>query len=131
MKSICIKVSNSKTINYLLTKINQIQIDNVYFSLKKFKIYNNIIIHYKGNNTSLFLKKISDILSSLIIDLYEEEIVQKLLQSEYFYFNSLEQKQILENTIYDLYDEDETLNPEKMRYNLISNSFYMYLNVYS
>ena len=130
MKSICIKVSNSKTINYLLTKINQIQIDNVYFSLKKFKIYNNIIIHYKGNNTSLFLKKISDILSSLIIDLYEEEIVQKLLQSEYFYFNSLEQKQILENTIYDLYDEDETLNPEKIRYNLISNSFYMYLNVH-
>lgn len=128
MKSICIKVSNSKTINYLLTKINELKINDVYFSLKKFKIYDNIIIHYKGNNIPLFLKKISDILSSLVIDLYEEEIIQKLLQSEYFYFNDFEQKKILENTIYDLYDEDESLNSQEVKYNLISNSFYIYLS---
>ena len=127
MKSICIKVSNSKTINYLLTKINQIQIDNVYFSLKKFKIYNNIIIHYKGNNTSLFLKKISDILSSLIIDLYEEEIVQKLLQSEYFYFTSNEQKQIANITFEDLYNNEETIYSFEERYNLIYKSCLEYL----
>lgn len=128
MKSICVKVSNSKTINYLLTKINKLKINDVYFSLKKFKIYDNIIIHYKGNNTPLFLKKISDILSSLLVDLYEQEIVQKLLQSEYFYFNDFEQKRILENTIYDLYDEDESLNSQEIRYNLISSSFYNYLS---
>ena len=128
MKSICVKVSNSKTINYLLTKINKLKINDVYFSFKKFKIYDNIIIHYKGNNTPLFLKKISDILSSLLVDLYEQEIVQKLLQSEYFYFNDFEQKRILENTIYDLYDEDESLNSQEIRYNLISSSFYNYLS---
>ncbi len=46
MKSICIKMTNPKAIEYLLEKLNTTLHDNVYFSCKKFKIYNNVIIHY-------------------------------------------------------------------------------------
>ena len=56
MKSLCIKTNNKKVINYLLSNFEKIELDNVYFSCHKFNVYNNIFIHYKGDNIDLFVK---------------------------------------------------------------------------
>ena len=44
MKSICIKTNNSDLIQYLLNELNDLELEQVYFSCRKFKHYNNIII---------------------------------------------------------------------------------------
>ncbi len=43
MKSICIKTNNSDLIQYLLNELNDLELELVYFSCRKFKHYNNII----------------------------------------------------------------------------------------
>ena len=127
MKSICIKITNSKTQKYLLDKLNDFKIKDVYFSCKKFKIFQNIIIHYKGNETDLFIQTISELLSSLIMNLFEENIIRKLIQSEYFYFDNLEQVQICQNTFDDLYDEEEAIYSEISRFQILRDDFVEYL----
>ena len=75
MKSICIKTNNSDLIQYLLNELNDLELELVYFSCRKFKHYNNIIIHYKGLDNNLFLNKICSILSLLILDELEENVI--------------------------------------------------------
>lgn len=127
MKSICIKTTNQKTTKYLLEQLNDFELNEIYFSCKKFKIYENIIIHFKGKNEDLFLKQISKLLSSLIINLFEEIIIKNIIKSEYFYFDDLEQKQIVNTTIEDLYDDDEYIYSLDERFGIIYHSFYDYL----
>ncbi len=127
MKSICIKITNPKTTEYLLKKLNNIRLDEVCFSCKKFKIYENVIVHFKGSNEKLFFKKMSNILSLVIIDLYEENIIKKLINSEYFYFDKFEQNQISDITFEDLYDNEESLYSKKERINMLCKDFYEYL----
>ena len=126
MKSICIKITNKKTIEYLLEKLNNLTLDDVYFSCKKFKIYTNVIIHFKGKNEKLFFKIISKTLSVLVIDLFEEKLIDTLIKSEYFYFNIIEQKQIFNNTLDDLYNYEESIFTEKQRFTFIYHSFFQY-----
>lgn len=127
MKSICIKITNTKTAEYLLEKLYTFQLDEVYFSCKKFKIYQNIIIHFKGKNEKVFLKNISEMLSFLIIDLFEENIIKNLIKSEYFYFDKMEQCQIANITYEDLNNREESLYEFEKRIKLLKNSFYDYL----
>ena len=128
MKSICIKVTKQKTAEYLLEMLNNSNISDIVFSYRKFKVYQNIIIHYTGKNEKSFLKNISNILASLIIDLFENNIIKSLIKSEYFYFDKIEQSQILDITTEDLYDSEESLYSEKYRFNILSNNVYKYLN---
>ena len=78
MKSICIKTNHPETIEYLLEKLDNSNIEYLYFSCKKFRFYKNIIIHFTGKNEQLFLREISKLLSYLVIDLFEETIVNKI-----------------------------------------------------
>ena len=128
MKSICIKTNNQTAINYLLNEINNIEIDDVYYSCRKFKNYKNVIIHYKGKNLNIFNKEISFILSNLIVDVYEDEIINRLISSEYFYFDTLEKKQISELTIEDSYNLEETEMPRDESFNLLCNIFNEYIS---
>ena len=86
--------------------MEQIELKNVFFSCHKFKTFNNIFIHYKGEYLELFLSNISEILTSLIFENYDEDILKTLLYQEYFYFTDLEIKRILkilkENSIEDV-----------------------------
>ena len=50
MKSYCIKTDNEEIIEYLLNKISKLDIPNIYYCNKSFKIYENVILHYKDNN---------------------------------------------------------------------------------
>lgn len=127
MKSICIKMTNQNITKHLLEQLNEFKLDDVYFSCKKFKIYYNIIFHFKGKNENLFFEETSKILATFIIDLFEEKIIQNLIKSEYFYFDTNEQKQIANITFEDLYNNEESVYSFDRRYNLIYNSCLEYL----
>ncbi len=121
-KSICIKTNKSEDISYILEELAQLKLDNVYFSCKNFKHFTNIIIHYKGISTSLFLYFISKILTYLVLDLYENLIIKKLISLEYFYFSMPEQNEIF-NICIDNLNYEDSLD----RFESIQNSFFDYL----
>lgn len=97
MRSYCIKTNNENIINYLLNKIEKINFENIYYCDRKFKIYKNVCIHYVGTNIDGFINFVANLISDMIIDLYEEKIINRIISSNYFYFDEYEQKIILEN----------------------------------
>ena len=120
MKSLCIKTNNSKLLQYLLNELEHFELSNICFSLRKFKHYNNIIIHYNGVDNSTFLNKISYILTIMIIDELEETFLKDFLNQNYFYFDFNEKNEILE-LFFDISAEDFTNLFEK-KFNIISKS---------
>lgn len=94
MKTICIKTNNICAIDYLLNKLNTINIDGIKISSHLFNTYNNIFVHYKGNQIHLFMTEISNILSSLVIDIYEPLITKKIILRKSLYFDTIEQNQL-------------------------------------
>ena len=125
MKSICIKTNNSDLLDYLFNEFKLIDSDNVCFSCNEFKNYKNIIIHYNGPNVDNFINKISSILSYLVIDEFEEDILKNLILKNYFYFDALEKKKIL-NICYDISSEDFSSCFDK-KFTLLVNYFFDYL----
>ena len=120
-KSICIKTNKSQDISYILEELEHLDLDNLYFSCKKFKHYTNIIIHYKGIPISIFFYSISKILTYLVLDLYENLILEKLIDLDYFYFSPSEQDEILNICINNL-NYENSLD----RFQDIQNSFFDY-----
>lgn len=125
MKSLCIKTNNSDLIEYLLNELQHLELENICFSTQKFKHYENVIIHYKGDNNFIFLDKISSILSLLVIDELEEDFINKLLIQNYFYFDANERKDIL-NLCFDIMAEDFSNNFDN-KFKALYSSFYDYL----
>ena len=76
LKSLCIKTNNNRVINYLLDEFSNAKLNDLYISTSKFKLYNNFIIHYKGKELDTFYNITSNILSSLVINLYEETLLK-------------------------------------------------------
>lgn len=126
MKSLCIKTNNSNLLDYLLNELKSSDIKDVCFSLNQFKHYKNIIIHYKGNDNDYFLSKISSILTFLVIDELEEDLLKKILMQNYFYFDLSERNKILE-IYFDLISEDFADIFNK-KFDSLYNSFYLFLN---
>ena len=126
MKSICIKLSNEKSVQYLLEQFNKFEIKNIYFSCKKFKIYYNVIVHYNEKNISEFLKSLSTTLTFFIIDMYEKNIIDNLIKSEYFYFNISERNKIANITYEDLYNTEEAVYSPSERFDGIYKTIYNY-----
>lgn len=123
MKSLCIKTNNKKAINYLLDSLNKIDLKDVYFSCHKFSIYNNIFIHYKGTDENLFFSNISNILSFLILDIYEDNITKNILQKEYFYFDRFEQDIVLDK----FYENRlESIEDFEIKENILFEAFYSF-----
>ena len=105
MKSICIKTNDTHLLNYLLNEFDYIEIDKVCISTNQFKNYKNIIIHYTGNENSAFIHEVSCILSCFVIDEIEESILKRLILKNYFYFEALERKEILD-VCYDIFTDE-------------------------
>lgn len=126
MKSICIKTNNSNLLDYLLNELKNLDVDNVYFSCNKFKCYNNIIIHYKGTDIDLFLGKISSILSFLVIDELEEDLLKNLISQNYFYFNHSEKNTILQTCFDIIADNFSSFFEEKFK--VLYDNFFNYLS---
>lgn len=121
MKSLCIKTNNNKAINYLLDNLNKIDLKDVYFSCHKFNIYNNIFIHYKGTEENLFFSTIANILSFLVLDIYEDSITRNILQKEYFYFDKFEQSIILDKFYENRLESTEDF---EIKENILFEAFY-------
>ena len=124
MKTVCIKTNNSRAIDYLLKNLKELNLEDVYFSCHKFKVFNNVFIHYRGNNIEVFLSYICNILSSLVLDVFEDIILKKILTHEYFYFDSIEKKHILENVQEIILDSVDTSND---REDILFDTFYDFL----
>ncbi len=106
MKSFCIKNNNEIILNYLLTEIEKMDISNIYVSKNKFKNYKNIIVHYKGKQEEIFAMKLGKVLTDCVLKFYEINLVKRLINSDYFYFNEIEKRYILSNCKEILYDEN-------------------------
>lgn len=120
MKSLCVKTNNSQIIDYLLKNFEDINLENVYISIRNFKHFNNIIIHYTGTEYNKFYTCLSNIITKSIIDYYENNLIYENISLNYFYFNSYEKKQILENTILLLSD----VKIGNTRYDYINNEIF-------
>ena len=122
MKSLCIKTNNSDLINYLLNELKDINLKNVCFSENEFKIYKNVIVHYSGDDESLFLTKLASILSFLVIDELEEDLLKRLILQNYFYFDAVERTKILATCFDIMADDFFTLFDKKFK--LVYQIFY-------
>lgn len=105
MKSICIKTNDGNIVTYLLENIKKININNIFFSHYEFRVYDNIIIHYKGENIYNFYNSLSDIIVNTIVEFYEKNILNYLFNINYFYFSFEDKKIILDNCIDSLSNE--------------------------
>lgn len=107
MNSLCIKTNNDDILKYLKDEFTEFNMSDVYFSTNEFKLYKNIIIHYKGTNIEFFYNKLATILSYLVIDYFESDIIKNILHSNYFYFDNIEFFDILNLCYENLCDDNE------------------------
>lgn len=114
MKSFCIKTNNTEIKNYLLKNLACIDFEDIYYIDRKFKIYDNVIIHYVGKNECDFLNILSSIISDCILLFFEPILLKRSINFNYFYFDDFEKK-LIEETCYNyiISDEDETLKFRK------------------
>ncbi len=97
MKSFCVKTNNKLILEYLLEKLEKLEIADIQYSNKKFKIYFNVIIHYTGENVYLFYEVLSDILVNTVLKFYKEKMIKQIINFDYFYFDEYEKKIIIQN----------------------------------
>lgn len=109
MKSYCIKTANKKIIEYLLNKISKQDTPNIYYCNKSFKIYENVILHYKDNNIEQFKNLVAQLITEVIIKFYQEKILRRIINVNYFYFDEFERKIILENCDEFIKQEEEEI----------------------
>lgn len=128
MKSICIKTNNKILLNYLLNELNYIELNPIIISKKQFKHYNNIIIHYKGNDNSKFVHEISSVLSFLVIDEFEDNFIKNIISKDYFYFDKKEKTRIFELCI-DIFSDDYNYYFNN-KFDVLINDFESYLKTH-
>lgn len=109
MKSYCIKTDNKEIIEYLLNKISKLDTPNIYYCSKSFKIYENVILHYKDNNIDKFNNLVAQLITEVIIKFYQEKILRRIINVNYFYFDEFERKIILENCDECISQEEEEI----------------------
>ena len=125
MTSICIKTNNSKSINYLLNLLENSHIKNICYSCNKFKYYKNLIIHCSDISSKSFISNISEMLSFLVIENYEESILKRIIYINYFYFDNNERGTVLE-IAQNLLSENEMFSIDD-RQTILYDAFYKYL----
>lgn len=114
MKSFCIKTDNIKIRDYLLNSLASTDFENIYYINRKFKLYENVIVHYTGELECDFLNILSNIISDCIIVFFEPFLIKRCLNFNYFYFDNFEKKLIEENCYsYISSNEDDTLKFRK------------------
>ena len=96
LKSFCIKTNNTNIINHIAYELDDRNIKEISVTCRNFRKYKNVIIHYIGENPEKLYTLVSEIITNIIIDFFEERLITNFLNSEYFYFSSDERKEILE-----------------------------------
>lgn len=128
MSSLCIKTNNEDILTYLQKEFSAFNMLNVFYSKNEFKSYKNIIIHYTGIDNELFYTKLATILSYLVIDYFENDIIKNILISNYFYFDNSEFSKILDLCNENLCDDDEFSFAKRQM--LLFDAFYEYISAH-
>lgn len=115
MKSFCIKTNNNDILNYLLSRIHEVDFEDLIYSKNKFKIYENVIIHYQGEDNDKFLEFLVELITEVIIEFYEEKLIKQILNYNYFYFDEYERIKICNNCMEII---DSGFKPENNFYNI-------------
>ena len=129
MSSLCIKTNNKNILEYLQNEFSSFNMLNTFYSQKQFKHYKNIIIHYTGIDKELFYTKLATILSYLVIDYFETDIIKQILHSNYFYFEESEFSTILNLCEENLCDSTEFSFPNRQL--LLFDIFYEYISTHN
>ena len=126
MSSLCIKTNNEEILTYLQKEFSEFNMFNVFYSRHEFKSYKNAIIHYTGIDNELFYTKLATILSYLVIDYFEKDIIKNILCSNYFYFDNSEFSKILNLCTENLCDDYQFSFTNRQI--LLFNAFYEYIS---
>lgn len=121
MNSFCIKTNNNDILDYLLKRIKEINFEELIYSKNKFKVYENVIIHYQGKDNEKFLSFLSDLITEVVLEFYEEKLIKQILNYNYFYFDEYERIEILKACMGIMEDD------EKDRLKIIEKAVYEYL----
>ena len=124
MSSLCIKTNNEEILKYLQNEFSDFNMLNVFYSCNEFKLYKNIIIHYKGIDTELFFNKLATIFSYMVIDYFESDIIKNILTSNYFYFDNTELSKIMNLCNENLCDDEFSFQNRQLT---LFNAFYDYI----
>lgn len=98
IRSFCIKSNNNDILNYLLGSFKGNSPANFYLTKNKFKIYNNIILHYTGNDDTIFYTYVSSLIQHTILKFYEPKLIRNTINFDYFYFAESEKEEIFDIT---------------------------------
>ncbi len=120
MNSYCIKTNNEEIAEYLLNRISNLDFPDIYYCRKTFKIYENVIVHYKENNIDKFKNIVANLIVDTILKFYQENIIKRVININYFYFDEFEKNMIIDNSkeffIQDKTEIEETLFCEIKKY---------------
>lgn len=97
MKSICIKTVSKEKVNFLIEHFEKLA-TSIYLSTYRFKVYDNVIIHYPGEDLEAFYDIVAEIIKKCIEYYYEEDFIKKEIKNNYFYLDDIEQEYILKIT---------------------------------
>ncbi len=97
MKSICIKTISKDKVNFLIEQFEKLTI-SIYLSTYRFKVYDNVIIHYPGEDVENFYDIVAEIIKKCIEYYYEDDFIKKEIKNNYFYLDDIEQDYILKIT---------------------------------
>lgn len=128
MSSLCIKTNNEEILSYLQNEFSSFNMLNTFYSRNEFKFYKNIIIHYTGIDKELFYTKLATILSYLVIDYFENDIIKNMLSADYFYFDNTELDKILDLCNENLCDDEEFSFTNRQM--LLFDAFYEYISTH-
>ena len=128
MSSLCIKTNNEEILSYLQNEFSSFNMLNTFYSRNEFKSYKNIIIHYTGVDNELFYTKLATILSYLVIDYFENDIIKNMLSADYFYFDNTELDKILDLCNENLCDDEEFSFTNRQM--LLFDAFYEYISTH-
>lgn len=113
MKSFCIKTNNKDILDYILIRTKEIDFEDLTYSKNEFKIYQNVIIHYQGKDEESFSYFLSELLTEVILEFYEDKLIYQILNYNYFYFDEYERLQICDNCMDIVESEEVLVNPRK------------------
>lgn len=96
MKTVCIKSVSEEKIEFLIKQFEKLPI-NICMSNYRFKTFDNLIIHYLENEyIDEFYEVVAIVLKKCIENFYEEDIIRKCVEKNYFYLSSIERNYIYE-----------------------------------
>ena len=59
MKSLCIKDNNEDVLNFIYNRLLKLDLSSLFVSRHSFRMYKNIIVHFNGDDLSLFYDKLA------------------------------------------------------------------------